>query len=67
MPKSIYVRCYNSKKTEGASYVALVVDLGYRTHFLSFDYGFISESTGKSVADIRDMKPGDEILVGVLN
>ena len=46
----LYVTCSTSKR--GSKYYALVLDLGYRKHFLSFDTSLCAEVLGISVEEL---------------
>ena len=57
-----YVTCSTSKR--GTKYYALVLDLGYRRHFLSFDTSLCAEILGVSVEELYNTyKTGDTIEV----
>lgn len=64
---NISVKCFTSTKDSSKFYTALIVDLGYRSAILTFDFGLLSEITGRSIAELRSMKPGDEFVVGYVD
>lgn len=60
----LYVACSTSKR--GSKYYALVLDLGYRKHFLSFDTSLCAEVLGISVEELfGTYDSGDSIEVKI--
>lgn len=54
----------NVSKKSGKEYTALVLDLGYRQVFISFDLVVISEVSGLSFQEIYALSSGAKVLVG---
>lgn len=54
---NVVVEVFNSKKT-GKKCAALVIDLGYRKAFVSFDVNLIGELLNCSVRDVYDLEHG---------
>lgn len=48
----------NVSRKSGNKYAALVLDLGYRKAYLSFDTNLIAECMNCSVRDVFDMEIG---------